>query len=54
MEHEHSIILIKNTFSDSRKFLVYDDTTWRCMFFPNCKGKNTIESMVGKTFLTCL
>lgn len=44
-EHEHSIILIKNTFSDSRKFLVYDDTTWHCMFFPNCKGKDTIESI---------
>ncbi len=40
--HHHSIVAIKNTFDPyPNRFLVYEDTSWGCRFFPNYPTQET-------------
>ena len=46
--HNHSIIIIKDNFNEfSNKFLVYDDTVWNCMLFPNCRDSINNETYIA-------
>lgn len=47
ISHNHSIIVIKDTFNEfSNRFLVYNDTKWDCKFFLNYKENNNNESYI--------
>lgn len=48
MKRPHSLIVIKDTFSDyPNRYLVYFDTGWNCLFFPNYK-----ENINNENFIT--
>ena len=47
ISHNHSIIVIKDTFNEfSNRFLVYNDTKWDCKFFLNYKENINNESYI--------
>lgn len=43
-EHEHSIIIIRDTFNTyPNRYLLYNDKRWGCWFFPNYPASKTDE-----------
>lgn len=45
--HNHSIIAIRDEFnSHSNRFLVYNDTKWSCLLFPNYKENENNEKFI--------
>lgn len=45
--HEHSIVVIKDTFNKfSNRYLVYKDLIWNCDFFPNYKTNENNENFI--------
>lgn len=45
IQHNHSIVIIKGTYNKfPNKYLVYNDTKWNCLLFPNYKeNENNIR-----------
>lgn len=37
MQHEYSLCVIQDNFSEKERYLVYYDSRWDCKFFPNYK-----------------
>lgn len=45
--HRHSIVLIKDTFSEyPNKYLVYDDKRWGCKLFPNYHTTENLDDNI--------
>lgn len=49
IKHNHSIVVIKDTYNQfPNRYLVYDDTKWNCLLFPNYKdNENNIEFLTS-------
>lgn len=48
IQHNHSIVIIKDTFNEfPNKYLVYNDSKWNCLLFPNYKdSENNVDFII--------